>query len=188
MELDELSFDIENWLGRNNVAADTFSWTYCISLSCQTSVLVELHEKLYHSGVLRLKHFVQSTNLLFSTEDVKKTCAPCRICAELKPQFYQPAKSTLIKATGPIQRISIDFKGPLPTTTCNQYLLVIADEYSRFPFLYVCADIQTSTVINCLELFFSMSGMPDYIHLDKGHSFISCGLKKYLLKKWGCYQ
>lgn len=130
MELDELSFNIEYRPGRNTVAVDTFSHTYCAPLSCQISVLVELHEKLCHPGVSRLLHFVRSRNLPFSTEDVKKTCASCKICAELKPQFYRPTEGTLIKATGLMQRISIDFKGPLPMASRNPYLLVIIDEYS----------------------------------------------------------
>lgn len=43
--------------------------------------------------------------------------------------------------------------------------------------------MQTSTVIKCLELLFSMTGMPDYIHSDRGRSFISQELKEYLLGK-----
>ena len=43
--------------------------------------------------------------------------------------------------------------------------------------------LPSSTVINCLELLFSMSGMPDYVHSDRGHSFISGDLKEYLLKR-----
>ena len=160
---------------------DTFSCTYCASLSCQTSVLVELHEKLCHPGVSRLLNFVRSRNLPFST-DVKKTCASCRICAELKPQFYRSAEGTLMKATCPIQRINIDFKGPLPIATRKRYLLVNVDEYSWFSFLYACTDMQTSAVINCLELLFSMSGMPEYIHSDRAGSFISQKLKEYPLK------
>ena len=58
-----------------------------------------------------------------STEDVKKTCSTCRICAELKPQFYRPTPGTLIKSTQPMERLSIDFKGPLPTTSRNAYIL-----------------------------------------------------------------
>ena len=110
MELGELSFDIEYRPGKTNVAADTFSRTYCASMNSQISILAELHQKLCHPGVTRLLHFVRARNLPFSTEDVKKTCATCRACAELKPQFYRPTEGTLIKATGPMQRISIDFK------------------------------------------------------------------------------
>ena len=183
MELGELTFDIEYRPGKNNVAADTFSRTHCASINSQSSVLVELHEKLCHPGVSRLVHFIRSRNLPFSTEDVKRTCASCKICAELKPRFYRPTEGTLIRATGPMQRLSIDFKGPLPTASRNPYLLVIVDEYSRFPFLYSCPDMQTSTVIKCLELLFSMCGMPDYLHSDRGRSFISRELKEYLLER-----
>lgn len=183
MKLGKLSFDSEYQPGRNNLAADTFSCTYCASLSCQILVLVELHEKLCHTGVSRLLHFVQSRNLPFSTEDIKKNCASCRICAELKPWFYQPTEGTLIKATDSLQKISIDFKGPLPTASCNSYLLVIVDEYSQFPFLYSCPDMRTSTVIKYLGLLFSMTGMPDYVHSDRDRSFISQELKEYLLSK-----
>ena len=44
--------------------------------------------------------------------------------------------------------------------------------------------MQTSTVINCLELLFCMSGIPDYVHSDTGCSFISRELKEYLLNRW----
>ena len=158
----------------------SLSRTYCASLSCPSSVLVE---KLCHPGVSRHLHFVQSRNLPFSTEFVEKTCTSCRICAKLKPQFYRPAEGTRIKATGPMQRIIIDFKGPLPTATRNRYLLVIVDEFSRFPFLYAYTNMQTSTVINCLELLFSMRGMLDYIHSDRGRTFISQELKGHLQKE-----
>lgn len=32
-----------------------------------------------------------------------------------------------------MKRVSIDFKGPLPTASRNSYLLTVVDEYSRFP-------------------------------------------------------
>ena len=79
---------------------------------------------------------------------------------------------TYWRYTGPMHRISIDFNWPLPTAICNRYLLVIVDEYSWFPFLYTCTDMQTSTVKNYLELLFSMSGMPDYIDSDWQQSII----------------
>ena len=123
----------------------------------------------------------------FQMKMSRKTCISCRICAELKPQFYQRAEDTLINATGPMQRISFNFKGPLPNATRNQYLLVIVDEYARFSFLYACTDMQTSIVINCLELLFRMSGMPVYIHSDRSLSFIPRELKEYVLKM-GCYK
>ena len=119
----------------------------------------------------------------FSTEDVKKTCSTCRICAELKPQFCRPTPGTLIKSTQPMERLSIDFKGPLPTTSRNAYILTVVDEYSRFPFTFPCPNMHSSTVIKCLDQIFILCGMPSYIHSDRGTSFLSQELKEYLSQR-----
>ena len=34
----------------------------------------------------------------------------CRICAKIKPCFFKPPETHLIKATQPMERLSIDFK------------------------------------------------------------------------------
>ena len=92
-------------------------------------------------------------------------CSTCRICAELKPYFYKSAVNQLIKATKPFERISLDFKGPLQSSSSNKYLLVVIDEYSRFPFAFPSPDTYSSTVINCLNKLFSLCGMPQYVLL-----------------------
>ena len=65
-------------------------------------------------------------------EDVKSICSNCQICAEQKPKFFKPESTALIKATKPMERLSVDFKGPLESENGNKYLLVAVDEYSRF--------------------------------------------------------
>ena len=79
----------------------------------------------------------------------------------------------LIKATQPFERISIDFKGPILSVSKNKYLLVIVDEFSRFPFAYACPDIKSATVIEKLTHLFSIFGFPGYVHSDQGSSFMS---------------
>ena len=106
-----------------------------------------------------------------STDDVKKLCHSCRICAELKPQFYLPQQNTLIKATQPMERWSIDFKGPLRSSSQNTYILTIVDEYSRFPFAFPCPNTTSATVMKCLEKMFVLCSSPSYIHSDCGSSF-----------------
>jgi hypothetical protein len=114
-------------------------------------------------------------------EDVKTVTSQCRTCAEIKPQFFRPKNPPLIKALNPFDRISIDFKGPIGSTNQNKYLLVIVDEYSRFPFAYPCKDMTSSTVIKHLQNLFSVFGTPGYIHSDRGPGFISNELKDYLI-------
>ena len=148
-----------------------------------SNYLEEIHVGLCHPGVTRMLHFVKSKNLPYSTEEVKKVCSACGSCAELKPQFYRPQQSgNLIKATQPMERLSIDFKGPLPTASHNAYILTVVDEYSRFPFAFPCPNMQSSTVIRCLDQIFALCGMPNYIHSDLGTSFLSRELKDYLTK------
>ena len=89
----------------------------------------------------------------------------------------------MIKATQPVERLNIDFKGPLPTVSRNKYLLTIIDEYSRFPFAFACADIESVTVIKCFNQLFSIFGMPAYIHSDRAPNLISKEIKDYLFSK-----
>ena len=181
LELASFSYTVEYRPGKDNVAPDSF--TRAFTASMPTTSLSEIHVALCHPGVTRMLHFVRSKNLPYSTEDVKKVCSNCRACAELKPQFYRPEQGVLIKATQPMERLSIDFKGPLPTTTNNPYMLTVVDEYSRFPFAFSCPNMNSSTVIKCLDQIFTLCGTPGFIHSDRGPSFMSQELKEYLSRR-----
>lgn len=182
LELSSFDFDIVYRPGRDNIPADTLSRASLCS-SMGTHRLAELHNALCHPGVTRLTHFVRSRNLPFSVEDVKRVTSSCPVCAECKPQYYRPPASHLIKATHPFERLNIDFKGPLPTSSRNRYLLTIVDEYSRFPFAFPCPDMTTQTVITCLTELFSVFGMPAYVHSDRGTSFMSSELREFLTSR-----
>ena len=83
-----------------------------------------------------------------------------------------------------MERLSIDFKRPLLTTSRNAYILKVVDEYSRFPFAFPCPNMHSSTVIKCLDQIFTLCGMPSYINSDRGTSFLSQEFKEYL-SQWG---
>ena len=177
LELAEFSYAIQYREGKDNVVPDSFTRAHCAAVS---KSLEEIHAQLCHPGVTRLLHFVKAKNLPFSTQDVRDVCSNCRICAELKPKFYQSQNSKLVKATRPMERLSIDFKGPLPSSSRNKYFLTVVDEYSRFPFAIPCPNVATETVIKCLEVLFSLCGMPEFIHSDRGSYFMSEELINYL--------
>ena len=179
-ELSCYSYDISYRPGKKNLSADAFS-RICGASSLSSLTVSDLHNSLCHPGIRRLLHFIRSKNLPFSTEDVRKACGECKICAELKPRFYRPKTSVpLIKATRPWERVSLDFVGPKPTESINKYLLTIVDEYSRFTFAYPCASLTADTVIRCLIHLFSLCGLPEFVHSDRGSQFMSAELRDFL--------
>ena len=137
--------------GIDYVGPDTFTRAFCAFVTESNSNLSDIHIQLSHPGVTRMLHFVKSKNLPYSTNEVKKVGSSCKMCAELKPRFRTPPMGTLIKSTQPMERLNIDFKGPLSSSTPNKYFITIIDEYSRFPFVYPCSNISSQTVIKCLN-------------------------------------
>ena len=97
----------------------------------------------------------------------QENCSTCRTCAELKPVLSSNSWK-LIKSTLPMERLGIDFKSLLPTTSRNAYILTVVDEYSRFPFAFPCPNMHSPTVIKCIDQIVTLCGMPSYIHSDRG--------------------
>ena len=178
IELSTYNYDILYRPGKLNESPDALSRGTCAS--AHDDRLRALHDKLCHPGVTRFFHFVKARNLPFSIEDVRTMTRNCPVCAECKPHFYRPDKVHLIKATRPFERLSIDFKGPLPSTDRHAYFLSIVDEYSRFPFAIPCPDMTSASVIKALRGLFAVFGFPNYIHSDRGSSFLSEELRQFL--------
>jgi len=92
-------------------------------------------------------------------------CGSCRTCTEMKPRFFKSPVQTLIKALRPWDRLSLE-KGPV-RGACP-YLLVAVDEYSRFPFVFACKNMKSSTVTACLSSLFWVFVFPSCVHSDRG--------------------
>ena len=116
----------------------------------------------------------------YSVENVRVVVRSCQVCSEMKPRFIRRAPQTLIKASQPFERLSIDFKGPLPSSSHKRYLLTVVDEYSRFPFVFPCAGVAAATVIKHLTNLFSVFGNPSFVHSDRRTAFMSEELKGFL--------
>ena len=180
LELSEFDYDIVYRTGTTNVAADTLS--RIASLSDRDSLL-SLHEALAHPGTARMWEYVQRQHLPHSLQEVKELTANCVTCLECKPRFFNPSvRGHLIRATKPFERLNIDILGPkTPSATSGRrFLLVIVDEYSRFPFASTLKDITTESVIQSLKQLFSIFGPPNFIHSDRGSQFLARDFDNFL--------
>ena len=164
LELAPYDFTTKDRPGNLNCAPDAFSRAAAASISLPSlKTLDELDKALCHPGITKLFHYVKIKNLPFSFDDVKDVVKACTDCSEVKITFLKPKGNfNLIRATKPFERISLDFKEPLPTTSGNKYMLVIIDKYSRFSFVYACKNLKASTIIEKLTDLFCMFGLPSY--------------------------
>lgn len=177
LELSCFKYDIIYRPGKENKVADALT-RVCAHMDLNN--LKTIHENLCHPGITRMNHWTRSKNLPYSINDIRQMTANCRVCAEIKPRYAQ-INGQLIKATAPLERLNIDFKGPLPSNSRNKYILTAIDEYSRFPFAFPCKDMTSGTVIDCLNKIFYIFGTPMYIHSDRGTSFMSQELNQHLV-------
>ena len=94
-----------------------------------------------------------------------RECLPCQATTPEEPR--EPLNMSELPE-GPWQHISMDFCGPLPT---GEYLLVIVDEYSRYPVVEVVNSTSAKTVIPVVDKVFSMFGVPISVKTDNGPPF-----------------
>ena len=178
IELSQYSYDLVFRKGKFNVVSDALSRAFCAGTT--DNALYRIHAEMCHPGVTRMYHYIRHKNLPYSLEDIKKMTRECPVCCEIKPRFYKPPEATLIKCTQPFERLAIDFKGPLPSSSKKPFFLTIVDEFSRFPFVYPCKDTTSRTVILCLNSLFSIFGFPAIIHSDNAKCFSSKEINNFI--------
>ena len=108
--------------------------------------------------------------------DVETWCRSCLSCARRKP----PGKKTRAKLQQhisgcPLERIAIDFSGPLPESVShNRYIMVVTDYFTKYCEAYAIPDITASTAATVLvSEFICRWGVPRQIHTDQGSQFES---------------
>lgn len=93
-----------------------------------------------------------------------------------KPGLLNP----ILPGRRPFQLIHLDHLGPYETTDAkNRYLLVIADNLTKYIHLYPCKTTDTAGVIRILEKFCNELGIPDRIITDRGTCFTANLFEKF---------
>ena len=68
------------------------------------------------------------------SRDVKNYVRTCAVCnRNKKPNVHSKCAMTLFHAGAPIERVHLDFLGPLPITSAgNQHILVMVDQFTKW--------------------------------------------------------
>ena len=99
----------------------------------------------------------------------------CRECAIHKPSRENTiAPMKHIKASRPLQILQLDFVGPVTKSHDNKkYILTMIDHFTKYAQAFATEKCDTNTVINCLEQYFCIFGVPESIQTDNGTAFKS---------------
>ena len=113
------------------------------------------------------------------TADAEDFCRQCQHCqAGTDPDSSPPVPSHPTPASpSPWHRVFIDLYGPLPS---HDHLLVIVDQYSRYPIVHRLRSITSAAVIKALRSTFCMFGAPAEVMTDNGTQFSSAAFATFL--------
>ncbi len=130
-----------------------------------------------HQGVARTKAKLKEKFFWFHlSKDVNSYVLSCDVCARNKKnKAYGVVPMTEYQAGAPMERVHIDFLGPLPkTANGNEHCLVMVDQFTKWvecvPLPSQKADVTAKAAI---DSFFSRFGYPCQLFSDQGRNFES---------------
>ena len=130
-----------------------------------------------HQGVSRTTFRMKEKYYWYGmTKDIDKYVTSCNICNQNK-KSPRASKSpmTTYHAGAPMERVHIDFLGPLPKTKHgNQYILMIVDQFTKWvEIIPTTCQTAEETARNIVNHFFCRFGVPFQILSDQGRNFES---------------
>lgn len=146
-----------------------------IPTALQQRALQIAHES--HQGIVKTKALLREKvwypGIDQQVETLIRTCLACQVNTPVTQT--EPLKMTELPAA-PWHSVSADFYGPLPS---GEYLLVIVDDYSRFPMVEFIRSTSANTVIPVLDKAFSLFGIPRVFKTDNGPPFNSAQFAEF---------
>ncbi len=135
----------------------------------QSRVITLAHEG--HLGITKTKQLLRGKvwfpGMDAMVEERIKHCIPCQAVGPGSPPV--PMMMTRLPK-GPWQQLRCDFVGPFPQ---GNYLMVLIDEFSRFPVVRGVSSTKASVVCAKMEEIFAEYGVPEKLRTDGGPPFNS---------------
>ena len=123
-----------------------------------------------HQGIVKTKQLLREKvwfpGIDKQVEEAVASCIPCQ-SSYPGPNPREPMCPTPLPEA-PWTELAIDFAGPFPS---GDYILVVIDEYSRFPEAEIIPSTAASVVIPVLRSIFARQGIPSTIKTDNGPPF-----------------
>ncbi|MCW4335780.1 MAG: RNase H-like domain-containing protein [Candidatus Thiodiazotropha endolucinida] len=130
-----------------------------------------------HQGVARTKERVKEKFTWFGLSTfVSQYVAGCEVCNKCKKSDRKGrCPLTEYQAGAPMERVHLDFLGPLPKTqNGNEYILMMVDQFTKW---VECIPLPTQTAEEtaraAVDNFFSRFGFPFQVFSDQGRNFES---------------
>jgi len=134
-----------------------------------------------HLGIMKTKQLCRSKlwfpGLDRCVEEEVASCIPCQ--ASVPQKSREPLRMTTLPE-GPWTQASADFCGPFPT---GEYVLLLIDDYSRYPEVEVIESTSASTTIPALRKMFATHGVPEQIKTDNGPPFQGEAFREFAREK-----
>ncbi len=156
---EELSVAAEVVLRRNRIVIRTKLQVKAISLG-----------HIGHQGVVKTKSLMRE-KVWFPNMDqmVETTIKECNTCQAANPGGTSAEPPHLLPLpAAPWTEVSVDFAGPFPN---GDYLLVVVDDYSRYPEVEIVGTTSAKSTIPRLDAIFACQGIPKQVKNDNGHPF-----------------
>ena len=158
--------------------------------SLHESVLQSLHDDKGHQRLqcvielLRTKVYWPS---MFT--DTDHWLAQCEQCHIAKGDYTEPkTQQGTLTANQPLELLCIDFTKADPSKGGKENILILTDAFSKFSQAFVTSSQKAIIVAKLLvEKWFSVFGVPAWIHSDQGRSFDN-EIISHLCKMYGIWQ
>ena len=145
-----------------------------LPLRLHDSVLQSLPDDNGHQGVqhvIELLHSKIYWPLMFT--DTDRWIARCERCHIAKGDYTEPkTQQGTLTANQPLELLCIDFTKADPSKGGKENILILTDAFSKFSQAFVTSSQKAIIVAKLLiEKWFSVFGVPAWIHSDQGRSF-----------------
>lgn len=130
-----------------------------------------------HLGIVKTKQLLREKVWFPGINSlVEATCKSCVPCLAATPTTNKEPLHMTKLPDQPWTHLSCDFCGPFPS---GDYLLVVIDDYSRFPIVDILRSTSARSVIPRLDKIFSEYGIPEELKTDNGPPFQSSDFRDF---------